>query len=163
MDRMLWTGSPVCGERARLQDVGGRAASGTSRRGRPQPRWTGSPVCGERARLQDVGGRAASGTSGRGGRAASGTSRRGGRAASGTSGRGGRAASGTSRRGGRAASGTGRRGGPQPPRRGSAIRTHAGKRAQGMVANPPCRKINGWRHFRVIRFWGGASLCRKAP
>ena len=31
--RHLWTGSPVCGERARLQDVGGRAASGTSRRG----------------------------------------------------------------------------------------------------------------------------------
>ena len=32
----LWTGSPVCSERARLQDVGGRAASGTSRRGGPK-------------------------------------------------------------------------------------------------------------------------------
>ena len=31
----LWTGSPVCGERARLQDAGGRAASGTGRRGSP--------------------------------------------------------------------------------------------------------------------------------
>ena len=52
-------------------DAGGRAASGTGRRGCPEPPGAGPPAWMHAC--MDAGGRAASGTSGRGGRAVSGT------------------------------------------------------------------------------------------
>ena len=30
-------------------------------------------------------------------------------------------------------------------------------------ANPPCRKMNDWRHSQVMRSCGAASLCRGQP